>query len=156
VLDADALQPAVINSLGVKSARPVVITPHAGEFARLRGDTTHTTVTNAELIGFAKERSLTVVLKGPISRVSDGHRVCHSLFGGPVLARGGSGDLLAGLIGGRLAASAEGILVKVAQGLAWHGLAADRLARHQNATSAVATDLLAHLTPVLAETRHEP
>jgi NAD(P)H-hydrate epimerase len=73
-----------------------------------------------------------------------------------VLARGGSGDLLAGLIAGRLAGGEGDTLLRVAQGLVWHGLAADRLARHQSATSAVATDLLAHLAPVLAEARNEP
>lgn len=182
VLDADALQPAVIECLGAKPSRPVVLTPHAGEFARLRGNANsrgsapragagftpaswaateaagtplpppfENAVTNAELLDFALERSVIAVLKGPISRISDGHRVCHSLFGGPVLARGGSGDVLAGLIGGRLASSKGDTLIKVAQGVAWHGLAADRLARHQSATSAVATDLLAHLSPVLVD-----
>ena len=185
VLDADALQPSVIECLGVKPTRPIVLTPHAGEFVRLRANAPHTAdrkggarhtpassprsevvdtkaapqplgyatapVTNAELIDFALERRLVTVLKGPVSRISDGHRVCHSLFGGPVLARGGSGDLLAGLIGGRLATSTGDTLGKVAQGLVWHGLAADRLARHQGSTSAVATDLLNHLAPVLTD-----
>ncbi len=182
VLDADALQPAVIECLGTKPARPVVVTPHAGEFTRLRGAAAsrqsaprggagsapancapteaagstpsapgENAVTNAELLDFALERSVIAVLKGPISRISDGHRVCHSLFGGPVLARGGSGDVLSGLIGGRLASGQGDTLLKVAQGVAWHGLAADRLARHQSATSAVATDLLAHLSAVLMQ-----
>jgi NAD(P)H-hydrate epimerase len=158
VLDADALQPSVIECLGSKPARPIVLTPHAGEFARLRGKPADTAapIENAELLDFALERSVVTVLKGPVSRLSDGHRVCHSLFGGPVLARGGSGDLLAGLIAGRLAGGEGDTLLRVAQGLVWHGLAADRLARHQSATSAVATDLLAHLAPVLAEARNEP
>jgi len=157
VLDAAALQPAVIDTLGVKSARPVVITPHLGELARLRGLSTSAPVENAELVDFAMARYVTAILKGPVSRLTDGHSVWHSLFGGPVLARGGSGDILAGLVAGRLATGGEDSpLVRVAQGLAWHGLAADRLARHQGATSAVATDLLAHLAPALAESAHEP
>ncbi|MBK8477576.1 MAG: bifunctional ADP-dependent NAD(P)H-hydrate dehydratase/NAD(P)H-hydrate epimerase [Opitutaceae bacterium] len=182
VLDADALQPAVIECLGTKPSRPIVVTPHAGEFARLRGNTSPRStalrggagmapancatteaadalphapaaqaVTNAELLDFALERSVITVLKGPISRLTDGRRVCHSFFGGPVLARGGSGDVLAGLIGGRLASGQGDTFIRVAQGVAWHGLAADRLARHQSATSALATDLLAHLAPVLTE-----
>jgi NAD(P)H-hydrate epimerase len=156
-LDADALQPAVIDTLGVKSARPVVITPHLGELARLRGLSTSAPVENAELVDFAMARYVTAILKGPVSRLTDGHSVWHSLFGGPVLARGGSGDILAGLVAGRLATGGEDSpLVRVAKVLAWHGLAADRLARHQGATSAVATDLLAHLAPALAESAHEP
>ncbi len=157
VLDADALQPAVIDTLGIRPRRPVVLTPHLGEFARLRNHKSATPVEDAELVDFAMERNVLTVLKGPISRLSDGHGVWHSLFGGPVLARGGSGDVLAGLVGGRLATDADTEpLVLVAQGLAWHGLAADRLARTQGPLSAVATDLLAHLAPTLVETRHEP
>lgn len=157
VLDADALQPQVLDTLGVKHTRPVVITPHFGEFARLRGDKTTTAIENAELIDFAMERNVLAVLKGPVSRLTDGHAVWHSLAGGPILARGGSGDVLAGLIGGRLATGGDdGPLVRVAQGLLWHGLAADRLACHGGSTSAVATDLLAHLAPTLLETAHEP
>lgn len=184
VLDADALQPPVIDTLGVRENRPVIITPHLGEFARLRGSVstnggttegnnpegslpprmphgrtpaTNSAVENAELIDFAMEHNVLAVLKGPISRLTDGHAVWHSLFGGPVLARGGSGDLLAGLIAGRVASGGlDELLVRIAQGLVWHGLAADHLARHGNATSAVATDLLAHLAPVLRESAHEP
>jgi len=150
LLDADALQPAVIETLGVRESRPVVITPHAGEFARLRG-VDAAPVANAELIDFALARGVLTVLKGPITRISDGRRVWCSLFGGPVLARGGSGDILAGLIGGRLATGEGTPLMRVSQGVAWHGLAADRLARHHGATSATATELLEHLAPVLRE-----
>ena len=155
VLDADALQPLIIDTLGVKQVRPVVLTPHLGEFARLRGRSTAAPVENAELIDFAMARNVITVLKGPVSRLTDGHAVWHSLFGGPVLARGGSGDILAGLIGGRLATGGDDSpLVRVAQGLVWHGLAADHLARQDGATSAVATDLLAHLAPALRAPPH--
>lgn len=150
LLDADALQRQIVETLGSRGARPVVVTPHAGEFARLRGAADAAApVSNAELIDFALERGVTTVLKGPVTRLSDGHGVWHSCFGGPVLARGGSGDVLAGLIGGRLAAGGARVHESVAQGVVWHGLAADRLAREQGATSAVATDLLAQLAPVL-------
>ncbi len=151
VLDADALRPQVFDTLGVRENRPVVITPHLGEFLRLRGsETQRAAIENAELIDFAMERNVLAVLKGPVSRLTDGHAVWHSLAGGPVLARGGSGDILAGLVAGRLATAGEDApLVRVAQGLVWHGLAADHVARHQGPTSAVATDLLAHLAPAL-------
>jgi NAD(P)H-hydrate epimerase len=151
LLDADALQAPVVDTMGSRPNRPVVLTPHLGEYARLRASQpTHGFVESTELVDFSQERRAITVLKGPITRISDGHGVWHNTFGGPVLARGGSGDLLAGLIGGRLATGGpDSELVRVAQGVVWHGLAADRLARHQGATSAVATDLLAHLAPVL-------
>lgn len=157
VLDADALQPTVLETIGVRGTRPVLVTPHLGEFARLRRREAAAAVEDAELVDFAMERNVFALLKGPISRLTDGQAVWHSLFGGPVLARGGSGDVLAGLVAGRLATRGEDEpLARIAQGLAWHSLAADRLARHQGATSAVATDLLAHLAPTLQETAHEP
>lgn len=152
VLDADALQRQIVETIGAKRVRPVVVTPHAGELARMRGSVATAAFSNAELIDFSLERGVTTVLKGPVTRVSDGHDVWHAPFGGPVLARGGSGDVLAGLVSGRLAAGAVAetpLIESVVQGVAWHGLAADELARAQGATSAVATDLLAHLAPAL-------
>ncbi|MET0263627.1 MAG: NAD(P)H-hydrate dehydratase, partial [Rariglobus sp.] len=53
----------------------------------------------------------------------------HSFVGGPVLARGGSGDLLAGLVGGLLAQTPEDTLGAACRGTFWHGAAADHLAR---------------------------
>ena len=62
---------------------------------------------------------------GHVARVTDGAAIYHSFFGGPVLARGGSGDLLAGLIGGLLAQTPEEPLLAACRGVVWHGRAAD-------------------------------
>jgi NAD(P)H-hydrate epimerase len=72
-----------------------------------------------------------------------------SPFGGPVLARGGSGDVLAGLIGGQLARGGPA-LDGVARAVVWHGMAADRLAQcdGQNATRITA---LADWLPVVLQ-----
>ena len=91
VLDADVLQPELVG-LGSASR---ILTPHAGEFARISGGRT--------VREMARSPGHTVVLKGSVTQVAAGEGVAHSFFGGPVLARGGSGDLLAGLIGGLLA-----------------------------------------------------
>jgi ADP-dependent NAD(P)H-hydrate dehydratase / NAD(P)H-hydrate epimerase len=139
VLDADALQPDVVLSGNV----PRVLTPHAGEFARLSAGKT--------LKEFcAKSRAITV-LKGPVTRVSDGASVWHSLFGGPVLARGGSGDLLAGMIGGLLAGTPGEPLLAACRGVVWHGLAADALARMHGQVAVNTTQLLDFLPAVLRE-----
>ncbi|HUG12185.1 MAG TPA: NAD(P)H-hydrate dehydratase [Opitutaceae bacterium] len=152
VLDADALHAELLASGVRERGLPTVLTPHAGEFARLRGR--KGAAGSAELMNFARKHEATCVLKGPLTRLSDGTGVWHSVFGGPVLARGGSGDVLAGLIAGRVATGAGTLVERVAQGVAWHGLAADSLARTTGATSAVATDLLSHLAPALHERRH--
>jgi NAD(P)H-hydrate epimerase len=139
VLDADALQPELVG-LG---AAPRILTPHAGEFARIAGGKTP-----REMAG---SPGTTVVLKGPVTQVVTADVVAHSFFGGPVLARGGSGDVLAGLIGGLLAQAPQEPVLAAARGVVWHGCAADRLARSSGQVAVVTTDLLDELKSVLRE-----
>ena len=140
LLDADALRPEV---LAAASGKPFICTPHAGEFKRIAGE--------ASLRDFCRQRSAVVVQKGPHTRVSEGGAVYFSLLGGPVLARGGSGDLLAGLIGGLLAQGPDDLLLAAARGVVWHGLAADLLARDRGQVAVQTTQLLDYLTPALRE-----
>lgn len=139
VLDADALQPAIVRA----GRAPRVLTPHAGEYARIAN--------GVELAAFARETNATVALKGPATRIGAGDGVYHSFLGGPVLARGGSGDLLAGLIGGLLAQSPGDPLLAAARGVVWHGLAADGLARAHGQVAVHTTQLLDFLSPALRE-----
>jgi NAD(P)H-hydrate epimerase len=148
VLDADALQPEIVSAGNARR----VLTPHAGEWAR---------------IGEASLVNATVVLKGPVTRIEsraglrpdlDGPRgrsaTCptyYSLAGGPVLARGGSGDLLAGLIGGLLAQTPGDPLLAASRGTLWHGLAADALARAHGQTAVATTQVLDFLPAALRE-----
>jgi len=137
VLDADALQPAIIAA----ARTPLVLTPHAGEFARIAG--------KMNLRNYATKTGATVVLKGPVTRIATGETVVHSFFGGSVLARGGSGDLLAGLIGTQLAQTPTDPFGAACRGVAWHGLAADSLARSKGSTAVRTTQVLDHLSAVL-------
>ena len=129
VLDADALQPDIVRA----GKAPRVITPHAGEFKRIAGD--------ADLRTFARQPGLTVVLKGPVTRLCQGGTIYHSLSGGPVLARGGSGDVLAGMIGTQLAQQPDDPLSAAARAVEWHGRAADLLARARGAVAVRTTEL---------------
>lgn len=106
VLDADAL-----NSLALKretsldllqnAARPVVLTPHPLEFSRLSGLPLDTISSDRVGVaaGFAKEYGVTLVLKGSGTVIAspDGE-VTVNTTGGSGLAKGGSGDVLAGLL----------------------------------------------------------
>ena len=130
LIDADALQPEIVNAGRV--AR--VMTPHAGEFARINGE--------RGLEDFARGPGRVVVLKGAVTRVAEAGAVYHSFFGGPVLARGGSGDVLAGLIGGLVAQTPGEPLLAAARGVVWHGLTADELARACGQTPVCVTQLL--------------
>ncbi len=133
VLDADALQPQIVSAAKTQ----LVLTPHAGEFERIAGE--------VALEKFAREHPAIVVLKGPVTRITAGEEVYHSFFGGPVLARGGSGDMLAGIIGGLLAQTPEQPLLAAARGVVWHGVAADALARARGQVAVHATELLEFL-----------
>lgn len=133
VVDADALQPEIVRA----GAGAKVITPHAGEWARVRAVVGPGTV---------------VVEKGPVTKVRRGDGpVYHSFFGGPVLARGGSGDVLAGLVGGLLAQAPGEALLAAARGVVWHGRAADELARRRGQVAVSVTQLLDYLPEALRE-----
>jgi len=138
VVDADALQPAVIGALKTK---PFICTPHAGEFKRIEP---------ALYSGKKIEAPRGVlVLKGPLTQITDGKNTYYSPFGGPVLARGGSGDMLAGLIGGLLAQTPADPLLAACRGLVWHGMAADLLARTHGQVAVENSQLLEQLGPAL-------
>jgi NAD(P)H-hydrate epimerase len=148
VLDADALRPAVIKAS--RSAEVRVLLPHGGEFKRLSGRPASVAAARA----YARRTKTIVVLKGPLTCVTDGLRVLHIPFGGPVLARGGSGDLLAGIVTSVLARRAElGLSAFDAVVLAttWHARAADWLRDNHGEEAVRTTELLAGLSPVLRD-----
>jgi len=152
VVDADALQKEVIDRLVGRSERtgPVVITPHHGEFRRISG----LDPSDRALREFSRRTGAITCLKGPLTRVSDGETVFVSPFGGPVLARGGSGDLLAGLLGAGLAGSPTSPLEAACRSVVWHGRAADCLARTRGQVSVQTTEILDHLANALRAPDH--
>ncbi|MFW5883207.1 MAG: NAD(P)H-hydrate dehydratase [Verrucomicrobiota bacterium] len=138
-LDADALHPEVIDALRERPSDfpPAVLTPHAGEYQRIAGDQPPQ--------DFARELHAVLILKGSPSYITDGRKLCVSLVGGPVLARGGSGDLLAGMLVTQLAQERDDTLAQACRAVYWHGSAADTLAQRQGQTAARSTDLLNYL-----------
>jgi NAD(P)H-hydrate epimerase len=99
------------------------LTPHAGEFARIAN--------GADLRGLSGELRSAIVQKGPVTRICAGGAVYHVFEGGPVLSRGGSGDVLTGLAGGLLAQTPQEPLLAACRAAVWHGAAADLLARNR-------------------------
>ena len=150
VIDASALTPDIISAaMGrSKESGPVVITPHPGEFNRLllrqQGEPSR-----EEFTAYCKRYRVCGLLKGPVSTLTDGDDIRLIQAGGPILARGGSGDILAGLIGALLAEGGRSAFDVLQLAVAWQGAAADHWARRSGERSGRTTDFLQHLAPVL-------
>ena len=146
VIDADAL-----HYFKGSATRPVVCTPHMGEFRVLAGDALADEAANdrwSATAGAAARLKCTVLLKGVPTVIADlrgPEQVVAS--GNPGLATGGSGDLLAGFIGAFLA---RGTTPADAAALGAHALgrAAEQGARQWTARSLRPADVLAALPDV--------
>lgn len=146
VLDADALRPEIVAAFEEAGNRSLLLTPHDGEFMRLSGgdDCSDTAVLN-----YAKAHRLILAKKGCNTRVSDGERFSIGSSGNAVLSRGGSGDLLAGLLGGLAAQNPMALFESTCRAVYWHGKAADLLAISKGQTAVRTTDLLSFLSPAI-------
>ena len=149
VLDADALNVFAESPKRLRGRRgsPLVITPHAGEMARLAGTTPEAVERNRIGIAsaFAREQEVTVVLKGArtvIASPDGGVRI--NATGNPGMATGGSGDVLTGALAGWIGQMNDlGDAVALAVHL--HGLAGDLAARDMGQTGLIAGDIAARL-----------
>ena len=103
LLDADGLK--AFAGFKRKLKVPLVLTPHAGEFAVLTGRPTPAGLEEkiAEVGRTASELSAVVLLKGAVDIVSDGERVKLNFSGNPGMTVGGTGDVLSGIVGAFLA-----------------------------------------------------
>lgn len=110
---------------------PTVVTPHAGEAARLAAPLDIPVGDPARLArGIALAYGVVAVVKGPVTYVSDGDHVVRMADGTPALAKAGTGDVLAGMVAALLAQGLDAVDAGVL-GSALHAragrLAAERL-----------------------------
>ncbi len=148
VIDADGINliSSNINILNRASA-PIIITPHPGEMAKLIGSDVKTVQNDRYNIArnFAGEYGVTVVLKGANTLVAlpDG-RVYVNLTGNNGMAKGGSGDVLAGMAASFLA---QGLSTEAAaiNAVYYHGLAGDKCAEKYSKRSMLPTDIISEL-----------
>jgi NAD(P)H-hydrate epimerase len=158
VIDADGLHALATSPDALplpERRRPVVLTPHPGEAARLLG--IETTEVQTDRLAAARRLALTsaavVVLKGHQSIVAcPTGRIGISSAGNPGMATGGTGDVLTGVLGALLA---SGLSAWDSARLAVfvHADAGDRAARRLGQDGMIASDLIDELPAALAELR---
>ena len=153
LLDAEALRSlATMEDWWSGDRRPGVMTPHAGEFARLRAGSGREPADDGDLNADDAARSVAardaastwnqvVVLKGAKTVIAapDG-RMAVAPFENPALASGGTGDVLAGVIGSLLA-QGVGPYDAARLGVYLHGLAGDTVRERLGDSGLLASDL---------------
>jgi len=160
VLDADALnilatKPVLLAKLA--KGRTLVLTPHPGEMARLAATTVAKVQQNRLETAreFACRTGVTLVLKGARTLVAHPNgRVAVNTTGNPGMAKGGSGDLLTGLVAGLLAQYPADPVRAVEAAVYLHGLAADMAAEDFGEHALLATDALAFLPRAFRSRAH--
>ncbi len=97
IVDADGLNSIAKDSSAIKNhVCKIILTPHVGEFIRLFPDVKPYDVRKIQEI--AKNNDATIVLKSANTFITDGNNSFFTTTGTPAMAKGGSGDVLAGMI----------------------------------------------------------
>ncbi len=139
VVDAEGLN--YLNQ--IKPTCPTVITPHPGEFAKLVGVSAEEVNKNRIYLSgkYAKEHNVVVVLKGARTVIAAPNgEIRINTTGNSGMATAGSGDVLAGIIGGMLAMGASPFDAAVL-GVYLHGLAGDLAAKETSEYALTATKI---------------
>lgn len=162
VVDADALHAIATHLKYLKSVfavpclkngmshfprqQPIILTPHAGEFVRLRKEPTppedEHEARKAVAQEFARKFGVLLVLKGHETIITDGERLALNQTGNPGMATGGSGDVLTGMIAGLVAQNFSPVFEAVRLAVHLHGLAGDFAAEQLGEESVTATAIL--------------
>ena len=147
LLDADGLKAFAEFKKPLKV--PLVLTPHAGEYAILTGRKLPESLEArvAEVQRTAAELNAVILLKGQVDMVCDEKRVKLNFTGNPGMTVGGTGDVLSGVVGAFLAQKADSFEAAVA-GAFVNGAAGDFVA-NEIGYHMMATDLLEWIPEVL-------
>ncbi len=149
-IDADGIT-AVAEDPSCVDGRRGVITPHKMEFYRLSGTKLSEDLEKRieQVRSFASGLDLVVLLKGRYDIISDGERVKVNKTGNPGMTVGGTGDVLAGLVGGLLGKGLEPF--DAARLAAFTNGYAGDIAFRELSFGMTATDLLDNIPAVLIE-----
>jgi len=162
VVDADALNALAAAGMGVhepsvyehrslsqnegQHGGHLILTPHAGEFARLWKEPAPPAESledrKSAARDFARRHQVLLVLKGNRTIITDGTQLAVNMTGNPGMATGGSGDVLTGMIAGLVAQNFAPLYETVRLAVHLHGLAGDIAAERLGEISVTATAIL--------------
>jgi len=148
VIDADAIQVVGQNPDIIKNSETVV-TPHTGEFKELTGVqlTNDFKMRKENVEKWAKKLGITIVLKGPVDIISDGASTKLNDIHNEAMTVGGTGDVLAGIIGG-LVSKKINVFNAARMGVFINGFAGN-IAFEKRSYGLVATDIIDEIPTVL-------
>ncbi len=148
LLDADGLYHLGKHLDLLKREALTVITPHEVEYQRVFPLKRETLLKDLEEIT-RRYPSLIIVLKGEHTITASRHLITFNTTGNDALAKGGSGDVLAGLIGGLIAQKPD--YDSVTAGVYLHSLAADRWIEKHSRYSLTARDIIREYDDIIVE-----
>ena len=158
VIDADGLNTLskmdknILNTTRCK----VILTPHLKEFERLSGFSINEIEKDKNNItkNFAKKYNVILLLKGPITLITDGTQIIEVNRGCPGMATAGSGDVLSGILVGLLGYNAPSVLA-IAASAYIAGLAGELAQKEINDISMIASDTVKHIPEAINKIREK-
>ncbi len=142
IIDASALQLLADENIQKRLLQDTIITPHLGEFEKCFGKSNNDFKRLQLAIQMAKELHIYIVLKGPYTTIATPEgKVYFNNTGNAGMAKGGSGDVLTGLLTGLLA-QGYSPLHTCLLGVYLHGLAGDLAAEAHTQYAMTALDII--------------
>lgn len=153
IIDADGINALGGNAAVLKKAkRNIILTPHPLEFSRLSGLSVDEIQHDREGVAkaFAKKYGVTLLLKGSGTVITDGDSLFVNPTGSSALAKGGTGDVLCGMICAFLAQGCTPLDAAVISAYL-HGLAGERLSEIYSEYGVLASEIPAEAARILSE-----
>lgn len=154
IIDADGLN--ALSKFGVEILKnkkcEVVLTPHVVEFCRLTNKTKEEVLLSPITLAkdFAKEYNVVLLLKNAVSIITDGQTTFLNDTGSPSMAKGGSGDVLSGVIAG-MSARENDLIDCVRAGAYLFGRAGEIATKNANEYTVTATEIIACIKDAINE-----
>ena len=153
ILDADGIN-CISDSINIirETRSGIILTPHPAEMSRLTGKSVADIQSDRlnTAVNFSAEYGVITVLKGAGTIITDGSNSYVNLTGNPGMGKGGSGDILSGMIAS-FAAQGISLLEACMLSVYLHGKAGDAAAKKMSMQSMLPTDIIGELPGLLKE-----